>query len=449
MILNSISRPLSLDIMRLFVNPSQALTAIHARHGDFVRFRCFNKTLVFVSKPEYLEEIYSLEAKGKLNRDFLHDILAPVFHEGLINSKHDCWSQQRRLMQPLFTKDAVQVWEAQMLAETRNCITKLQKSSATEVNLSNTLKNLIQTIFIKVLFGEFAPAQQQLASALDTALNGLLPRVILETLGQGQLRYLVNVWSRKYRVATEAIRNYVLQAIIQHDANTTGSLLSYLARAEDAKTGYTMSRALLQDEMIDLFIAGQDTTVNVLCWFFYVIGRNSSIHAQINEEIERYRSDSITQDNLDKLRYTRAVLYETMRHFPPAHSLARQAIEDVDIGGHRIKSGTAVIINIMGLHQNAHYWHKPLEFYPEHFLPGQAELRHRYAYLPFGGGVHTCIGRHFAELEMMIVITILLRSFTVTTENVLKAKASVTLRPEKDLLVTLTGKGKEHSLTSG
>ena len=105
------NRPLVFDILRLITSPVKALAYISDVHGEFVSSWFFKKRILIVSKPELLDEIYALEALNKINRDFLHDILAPVFFDGLINSKNDIWLKQRRLMQPLFSRDAVVAWE--------------------------------------------------------------------------------------------------------------------------------------------------------------------------------------------------------------------------------------------------------------------------------------------------------------------------------------------------
>lgn len=434
------SRPIFVDLLRLITNPVAALSAIHNNHGELMATRFFKKELVFVSKPEYLEEVYSLEASNKINRDFLHDILKPVFFDGLINSKQETWINQRRLMQPLFTKEAVLAWERHIVSETAAALCKLKANSSPETNLSKALKALVQSIFIKVLFGQPSENRndQKLTQALDTALNILLPRVAMETLGKGKLKALFSYQEKKYKSAINEITRYVYQEIDRNNGQAENCILSYLVHAEDRMTGYRMTNGLLRDEVVDLFIAGQDTTINILTWFFYLIGKNKIVHDKITEEINRHGAEPITHESITKLKYTKAALYETMRLYPPAPGLIRQTLEDVMIGGQKINKGTAIILNIYGIHYSKTVWDKPNEFNPERFMDEKGKARHKYAFMPFGGGAHNCIGRHFSELEMMLIITALLREYKIRAINTIKGKASVTLKADRDLIATLT-----------
>jgi len=438
------NRPLVFDILRLITSPVKALAYISDVHGEFVSSWFFKKRILIVSKPELLDEIYALEALNKINRDFLHDILAPVFFDGLINSKNDIWLKQRRLMQPLFSRDAVVAWEERIITETIDTVNRLNSSSSIQINMSLTLKTLVQNIFIRVLFGDANSHRddRKLSAALNTALDTLLPRVAMETLGKGNLKILFSYQNRKYKEATKEITDYVYQEIDRNVGQSENCILSYIMQSEDKKTGYRMTKALLHDEMVGLFIAGQDTTVNILTWFFYTIGKNQVLHDSVCKEITQHREDPINNENLAKLQFTRAVLYETMRHYPPAPGLIRQTLDEVMIGGHNVAKGTSIILNIYGIHHNANYWAEPHEFNPENFLGEAAATRHKYAFMPFGGGAHNCIGRHFSELEMMIIITIILRNYTVKADNIIKGKASVTFKADRDLTATLTPIGE-------
>jgi cytochrome P450 len=159
---------------------------------------------------------------------------------------------------------------------------------------------------------------------------------------------------------------------------------------------------------------------------------------KITEEIRCRKDDLLTQENLGKLSYTKAALYETLRLYPPSTALIRQPLEDVVIGGQAISKGTTIILGMYATHRDEKLWERPNEFYPERFVNPEMETeRHKYAFFPFGGGLHNCIGRHFAELEMMMIIVTLLRDFTVKTNNNIKEAASITLKPDRDVVVTL------------
>jgi len=134
------------NLLRLIINPTAALTAIHNKHGDFVQASFFNKKLLFVSKPEHFEEIFSQEARGLVSRDALYEAKKPMFGDGLFNSKVDTWTNQRRLMQPLFTKQAIGAWQDIMLEEANSTVSRLKNSNSSEINISREMKEVIQKI---------------------------------------------------------------------------------------------------------------------------------------------------------------------------------------------------------------------------------------------------------------------------------------------------------------
>ena len=118
--------------------------------------------------------------------------------------------------------------------------------------------------------------------------------------------------------------------------------------------------------------------------------------------------------------------------------ICTQAIEELTIGGCLIQKGTLIVLNTYATHRHPALWERPNDFYPEHFFDLQGvKNRHKYAFFPFGGGLHNCIGRHFAELEMMIIIVSLLREFTFKTNGTVKEAASITLKPERDIVLSI------------
>lgn len=421
-------------------SPVNTLTTIHRQYGDLVLGRFFNKKLLFVCHPEHIQAVYAQEARGLLNRDYLYKAKKSLFGDGLVNSKGDAWVQQRRLMQPLFTKEAVSVWEQVFIHEAANANAKLLLAAPGEINLSEVLKRLIQRIFIQVLTGRSVDSlanSDALIQAIETVSKGLLPHLVAEMISNGKLMRLMPGKSRAYRAAVDYLTDFVSQEIIPNQAGVEQSLISAMRLAVDSKTGYRMTKALLTDEAINLFFAGQDTTVNTLSWFFYLLGQNESVHDRVTTEVKNYRDQPLTAENMQKYTYTRATLCETLRLFPSAAGLSTQAVAEIEIGGQRIDKGTIIILSLYVTHRHLTHWEKPNAIYPEHFLNLEADKRHKYAYFPFGGGLHNCIGRHFAELEMLIIIVTLLRSLTFKTSGNLREAASITLKPAQDIIASV------------
>jgi cytochrome P450 len=360
-----------------------------------------------------------------------------MFGDGLFNSKSDIWANQRRLMQPLFTKQAMYDWQSIIVNQANWMVDEIDINSST-INFSHISKQTIQKILIEILFGrrEHGIREKQILEAIDVIVKGLFPHLLIETLGKGKLRYLLFFQNRKMQQSIQQFSRYVKDEILikQQKPTHEKTLLSMLINAQD-KSGYSMTESLLIDETVTLFFAGQDTTINTVSWFIYLIGSHPGIHQKITDEILNYKEESLAFDLIAKLPYTKAALYETLRLYPQAIALSRDVVEEITINEQSIQPGTSIIMSIYDAHRNPNYWDKPNEFYPEHFL--NYKERYKYAFMPFGGGMHQCVGRHLAEFEMMIIIIALLRQFKFITNNQVKPRVSITYKPASDMIVSI------------
>lgn len=143
-----------LPMLQAIRRPLAGLMSIHNAYGELVLGRFFNRKLLFVCNPEHIEQLFSYEAKGLLSRDFIHDAKKSIFGNGLINSQTEVWSKQRRLMQPLFTKEAVGVWEDIIADEAAASALALQSAAQQPIDMTAAIKNLIQRIFVRILLGK-------------------------------------------------------------------------------------------------------------------------------------------------------------------------------------------------------------------------------------------------------------------------------------------------------
>ena len=435
-------RSLIIPILQLISSPDTALTSIHKNYGDLVSVRFFNKKLLFVCHPTLIEEVYKQEAKGLLGRDFLCESKQSLFGNGLVNSKPEIWVNQRRLIQPLLSREAMSEWEKVIIDEASSKMDSLMSMENGNFNLFGTLKDLVQQIFVKVLFGRSVDTLtngESLAKTIDIISDALLPIIVTEIISNGQLMWLMPFKKRKYQVAVKSLSDFLNQEISRKCEQPGHDLISLMKQAKINKTGYGMTEALLKDEAINLLFASQRTTYKTLFWFFYLIGKNGKVHAKVTEEIRAFKNDPLTATNLAKLAYTKATLFEALRLFPPTKALSLQANEDIIIDGQLFTKDTIVILSMYATHRHPSYWEMPNEFNPEHFYNKntKGELD-RYAFFPFGGGLHNCIGRHFAEHEMMIIIVMLLREFTFKTDADINEAIKDTLKPAHDVVISIS-----------
>jgi enediyne biosynthesis protein E7 len=344
-------------------------------------------------------------------------------------------------MQPFFNKEAIASWNGLMVEETGAMVKRFKAEGKAEINISKEIKLVVQSIVTRILFGNQLDKINQsiLMECVDNIIKGLVPQLSAGVLGTNIINYLFIWQNRRFNYAVKQFADFVEQALKTNNNTNDNSLLSLLSQATDKKTGYAMTEEILKDEAITLYLAGQDTTINTVVWFFYLIGKHETVQQTIIEEVLCYKNEPLTPENIAKLTYTRAALHETLRKYPAATAVSRNPItDDLLLGGKGIPQDTTLLISIYATHHDPQSWEKPEAFYPEHFAnPELAGKRHRHAYLPFGGGIHNCIGKHLAEQEMMIIIVSLLRKFSFKTEMTVKTAISVTMKPDRDVIVSI------------
>jgi cytochrome P450 len=214
-----------------------------------------------------------------------------------------------------------------------------------------------------------------------------------------------------------------------------------LARYEE--TGEGMGDQQVRDEVMSLFIAGHETTANTLSWLWYLLAQHPDVVAKIEVELAQVLNGrSPTPTDFPQLTYTNQVIKESMRLYPSAWSISRRALADDEIDGFHIPAGAIVALSPYTLHRHPAFWPDPERFDPERFTPEQENGRHRYAYIPFGGGARKCIGDQFALMESIIIIPMILQQYQLqlVPDHQVEEHALVTLRPKNGILMTVKRK---------
>jgi len=217
-------------------------------------------------------------------------------------------------------------------------------------------------------------------------------------------------------------------------------LLSMLLLARDPESGEGMSDKQLRDEILTIFLAGHETTANALSWTWYLLAQHPDAEARLHDELDRVLGGRMPNaGDVAELKWTRMVIEETMRLYPPAHTISRTAIEEDWIGSVRLPPGALITISIYMTHRNPNLWPHPERFDPERFAPAAVAQRHRFAYLPFGGGPRICIGNGFAITEAQVVLAAIAQRYRVrlASDHVVQPIGLITLRPKTGIWVTL------------
>jgi cytochrome P450 len=197
----------------------------------------------------------------------------------------------------------------------------------------------------------------------------------------------------------------LIKARSTYAENGRKDLLSRLIAARDGETGVGMSAQEVRDQVITIFMAGHETTATAMTWTWYLLSQHRAEEAKLHAELQAVLGGRTPDsEDLARLTYTRMVIEESMRLYPPVHTIAREALADDTLAGRAVPKGSAILIAPWVLHRHRQLWQDPGRFDPERFAPEQAAARPRFAYLPFGGGRRICIGAAFAMAEATLLL---------------------------------------------
>lgn len=219
-----------------------------------------------------------------------------------------------------------------------------------------------------------------------------------------------------------------------------GDLLSMLLAARDEETGEGLSDKELRDEVQTFLGAGNETTAVTLAWAWYLLSRHPEVDRKMRAELSTVLNGRVpTFADLPQLRYTRMIIDETLRLYPPAWAMARSTIGEDEIGGYHIPAKALVILSPYVTQRRPDFWPNPEGFDPEHFTAERSADRPRYAYFPFGGGPRQCIGNEFALMEATFVLATVAQRYRLhlVPGHPVEPYPIFTLRPRHGVLMTL------------
>jgi cytochrome P450 len=294
------------------------------------------------------------------------------------------------------------------------------------VDIAREMAALTLTITAKALFG--------VELGEDTRLVGELVNTGLARIEKPSDPVVIESSARMNAVVDRIIRRR------KDDFRDGGDLLSSMILARDETTGLGMDDGQLRAQVMTLLLAGYETTANAMTWTWYLLSQNPAAGARLRDEVRSALGDRPPRyPDLESLPYTRMVLNESLRLYPPAWMLGRLALGEDEIGGYYIAPGSTLAVCVYTLHRHPDFWDDPMSFDPERFTPERSAGRHRYSYLPFGGGPRQCIGNGFGLLEASLVIAAISQRYELRLVPGVEVKpqALFVLRPNRDLMMSL------------
>ncbi|HEX4512079.1 MAG TPA: cytochrome P450 [Polyangiaceae bacterium] len=420
------------DYRALRRDPLRFMLDARAKHGDAAPMRFGWIRAALFSDPARARHVLQENHKAYSKQTRGLDKIRLVLGNGLLTSEGDFWLRQRRILQPAFHRDRIKEAEDAMRNAALDLARDWERRVGTETDVHKDMMALTLRIVCDTLLGADVSGEiDEIGRAVTAMLEDVNARTRMLVDWPAKIPTRKNRTLRKNIATLDRIVN---RTIAEHRAAIASGtprrdLLTLLLEARDEETGAGMTDVQIRDEVITFFLAGHETTANAMSWSAYCL----STHPDADEKLAGDLAAGST-------RYASMVVKETMRLYPPAWMIGRQAEQDDVVGGFRVPRGTLVFVSPFVTHRHPDLWENPEGFDPERFTPEREAARPRYAYYPFGGGPRFCIGQGFAQSEAVIILSELASRFRLdlaTTRDV-RPEPLITLRPRGALTMRIT-----------
>jgi cytochrome P450 len=451
-------------------DPLGGYVRLTARYGDTVRLPFSPRHgFYLLSRPEHVEHVLAVNQDNYV-KAFTYRPLRALIGDGLLTSEGERWRRHRRLVQPVFSRRHVTTFGPAMTGSARRLVARWDTlTDGTVINVSAQVGGLALDIVGRALFGsDLSGDAEQIGRAMDAGQRVAVLATFLPLRWGPASTRAVRALARRAGRTPEGVEGPAARIIAGrrsagpcgraddpgHDGRAAeagpasraagprdgnANLLDVLLSG-GPRDGPPLTDGEVADEVATFMLAGHETSANALCWSLALLSAYPSARQRLEAELDTVLGDRDPDaGDADKLVWTRAVVAETMRLYPPAWTIERDAVADDELPGVRIPAGSLVATPPYLVHRHPDFWADPAGFDPGRFLPEGEGPRHRYAYIPFGGGRRACIGASFAELETVLVLATIARRYRLelTVRGIPAPAANITLRPGRRLPMRL------------
>lgn len=394
--------------------------------------------LLMVSDPELAAHVL-VSNQANYVKARTYEPLTELLGKGLLTNEGESWAHQRRLVQPMFGRRHIDQFAPAMVdAANRTLDGWSARPSDAAIDVASEMSALTLDVVGRALFSaDLTSAAASIGPALDQVLKSF------EKVVRNPLFLLVPNYHRwptpnrlRARRPEARLRAVVDRLIAERRAQPSSSdqsdLLDMLLAARDEDTGEPMHEQQVRDELMTFMLAGHETTATTLAWTLMLLSQHPDVRQRLEAEVDGVLSGRrATAADVSKLEWTTAVLSESMRLYPPAWMIEREASGHDELGGIPVPAGSIVATPPYLIHRNPEHWPNPEGFAPERFSPDAAKGRHRFAYLPFGGGKRQCVGSGFAMLEATLLLATIVQRVRLDLTPGFRPtlNPTVTLRP--------------------
>lgn len=414
------------------------LTGVGQAYGDIAYFRMAAFHFYLINSPEYVYEALIRQGDKIEKWERQTNTWAEAVGASTLTLEGETWKRHRRLLNPAFHTQTIKRYLDIVIDHTERLLDYWQDGETYEMmfEMMRTTMGIIADIIFSVK--DIQRDAAELNQALTTVFEVLTART---TAFQQFPLWVPTRDNRRVQHASSTIEGFIMNLIRQRRAEGKdyGDVLSDLINARDEESGETLSDQEICNELKTLFGAGHETTALWLMWTLYLLAQSPDVEEKLNQEALSVLAERRpTLEDLKKIPYTDMVLNESMRLYPPAWSLmVRKAKADLRFGDTTVPGGSVMLIPMWVVQRSPRVFEDPLRFDPLRF-EGDWKARYpKYAYFPFGGGPHICLGANLAMFEGQVILPMLARRyrFELVPQEDLKLRALLTLRPGKGLFL--------------
>ncbi|MDT5122570.1 MAG: hypothetical protein QOC96_2052 [Acidobacteriota bacterium] len=431
-----------LGVMPEFNRDSLAfLEKLQREYGDIVRTRFFYVPAYFLYHPDHIERVLATN-----NKNFIKPLSfrTPFFNRlvgnGLLTSEGDFWRRQRRLAQPAFHRERISAYGKMMVRDAEQMMVTWQTGETRDVH--RDMMRLTMEIVTHTLFNvDVTDDAEKVAKALAVLVEPFGSQATLKWILDNRLPTSAN---RRFHQTAAQLDEVIYRIIAARRASgdkDQGDLLSMLLQAHDEDDGSRMTDQQLRDEVITLFLAGQETTALALSWAWYLLARHPEAESRFWQEIEEVLGNRAPEAaDMPRLKFTEMIAKESLRLYPPAYVVGRQAVNDCEIGGYFVPACMQMFMPTWVVHRDPRFFADPNEFKPERWTPEFISALPKYAYFPFGGGPRVCIGNTFAMMEVVLLLATIAQKFhlRLAPNQKVTLQPAMSLRPRDGIKMTLS-----------
>jgi cytochrome P450 len=394
------------DPIGFFVESSHEL-------GDAVELNLAWNTGLLITGPEFIKYVLQ-DNRANYPKSRYLEVLRPLVGDGLFLAEGSDWRERRRTAAKAFQGSYLKPMTRRIAEAAGEMIARWRPlaRNAESIDVVPEAMRLTLDVILRSMFGFPLGAQHKTVYDAVSTLMRDMERRFWALANAPDWAPTPNNLRR--RAALRAMDRFVAEIVARRSAASEPheDLLQVLIGAYGAGADGALPADLLRNEVLTFVIAGQDTTASALAWTWYLLSKHPEVARRVTAEVDSVLGGRAPEfEDLAELGYLRMVFQEAMRLYPPAWTFSREAREDDLIGDFEVRKGTTIIIAPCAVHRRPDLWPDPERFEPERFEPDRVAARHRFAYIPFGGGPRNCLGARFAEMEALTVLAMVAQAF--------------------------------------